>query len=306
MKRSARVLVASTRAAAGTYEDTTGPELVRWLRSLGFDTPEATVVADKDVAWGVEKLLGADILITTGGTGIGPEDQTVEAAQAHIDKPMPAIMHAIWQEGLKNTPYAVLSRGVAGMAGHSFICTLPGNPNAVRDATTVLEPLLGAIIDTARGNTHQGHNDPEYVQAQTRKVIAASINDSPIDAEHARRETATPAMGAVVTFDGVVRDHDGGEAVADLTYTAHPDAENVMREVCQRIAAEHPNARIYAAHRTGPLAIGDTAFLVVAAAAHRHDAFHAASALADAVKAEVPIWKEQHLRDGRTQWVGIE
>ncbi|MFC6317433.1 molybdenum cofactor biosynthesis protein MoaE [Corynebacterium gerontici] len=159
-------------------------------------------------------------------------------------------------------------------------------------------------MDTAAGQAHEGH-DPAYVKAQA-GIIDAFITDHPIDAGKARELTATRAMGAVVTFDGVVRDHDGGEPVADLTYTAHPNAAGVMRAVVERIASQHPNTRIFAVHRTGALQIGDTAFLVVAAAAHRHDAFYAAMAVADAVKAEVPIWKEQHLSDGRTQWVGIE
>ncbi|AZA12363.1 Molybdopterin synthase catalytic subunit 1 [Corynebacterium gerontici] len=302
--RTARVLVASTRAAAGTYQDTTGPLLVQWLREQGFETSDPLVVADREVRGGVEKLLGADVVITTGGTGISPDDQTVEAVQKYIDRPMPGVMHAIWEHGLRNTKFAVLSRGVAGMAGRTFVCTLPGSHGGVKDGMAVLEPLLGAIVDTAAGQAHEGH-DPAYVKAQA-GIIDAFITDHPIDAGKARELTATRAMGAVVTFDGVVRDHDGGEPVADLTYTAHPNAAGVMRAVVERIASQHPNTRIFAVHRTGALQIGDTAFLVVAAAAHRHDAFYAAMAVADAVKAEVPIWKEQHLSDGRTQWVGIE
>lgn len=122
----------------------------------------------------------------------------------------------------------------------------------------------------------------------------------------ARAATATDAMGAVVTFEGVVRDHDGGRRVAGLRYTAHPTAGEVIAGVAQEVSNGHPAARLWAAHRTGDLAIGDLAFVVIAASAHRGAAFAAAADLADRVKAEVPVWKEQELLDGTSQWVGLE
>lgn len=150
--------------------------------------------------------------------------------------------------------------------------------------------------------------DPEYVAEQTGKLIAAQMTAEPIEnlLGQARVDTLTEAMGALVTFEGVVRDHDGGQRVTQLCYTAHPSAGEEIAAVARRVVAKHPKARVWTAHRTGDLAIGDLAFVVLAAAAHRGDAFAAAAELADRVKAEVPIWKEQQLTDGSTQWVGLE
>lgn len=150
--------------------------------------------------------------------------------------------------------------------------------------------------------------DPEYVREQTGKVIAAFLTDEPLEGrlEEAKRETSTPAMGAVVTFEGVVRDHDGGAGVKALTYSAHPSAASVMHEVAGEVIAHHPQARIWAAHRTGDLQVGDVAFLVVVAAAHRAGAFGVLIEVVDEVKARVPVWKDQERADGSHQWVGLE
>lgn len=161
--------------------------------------------------------------------------------------------------------------------------------------------------------THSGrvlgpNSDPDYVRAQTGRVAAAFLTEEPLEGftAEARQSAATPAMGAVVTFEGVVRDHDGGRGVAALNYSAHPSAQGVMREVAEELCRVHPQTRIWVAHRTGALQIGDVAFLVVAAAAHRSAAFAAASDVVDEVKSRVPVWKEQEMSDGSTQWVGVE
>ena len=149
--------------------------------------------------------------------------------------------------------------------------------------------------------------DPAHVHAQVGVVVHTSISDTPLEPQvaQAREATGTAAMGAVVTFEGVVRDHDGGGLVDDLTYTAHPDAPQVMQRVVQQVVDENPQVRAWVAHRIGHLEIGDMAFLVVVAAAHRGPAFAAAEQIADRVKAQVPIWKEQGMTDGSTVWVGL-
>lgn len=148
--------------------------------------------------------------------------------------------------------------------------------------------------------------DPDFVTGHTGRVIGAVITDAPLDplAAAAARETMTEAMGALVRFDGVVRNHDGGRAVAHLSYEAHPTAQAGLQRVAADVAGLHP-VRVWAGHRTGPVPIGDTAFTVLVAAAHRRDAFAACEEVTDRVKAEVPIWKEQGLADGTTEWVGI-
>lgn len=152
------------------------------------------------------------------------------------------------------------------------------------------------------------NNDPAYVAEQTGKVISARMTTQPLEdlITEARAATLTEAMGALVTFEGIVRDHDGGQRVKNLTYTAHPSAQQELEAVVARVSEQHPRTRMWVAHRTGPLVIGDIAFLVLVASAHRGDAFAACSEVSDAVKAEVPIWKEQELLDGSAQWVGLE
>ncbi|MDO4631714.1 MAG: molybdenum cofactor biosynthesis protein MoaE [Corynebacterium sp.] len=150
--------------------------------------------------------------------------------------------------------------------------------------------------------------DPEYVAAQTGIVVDALIADERL--EHligpARRRTTTDAMGATVTFEGVVRDHDEGHPVAELIYSAHPTAHSVIRQVAENISQKHPEVRLWTAHRIGRLAVGDVAFVVIVAAAHRGPAFAAASELTDTIKATVPIWKNQKLTSGDTHWVGVD
>ena len=149
--------------------------------------------------------------------------------------------------------------------------------------------------------------DPQYVAEQTGLVIDAFITDETIDTAAAVAATTTPAMGATVTFGGIVRDHDGGRGGVELlTYTAHPSADAEIKRVAAEVISSHPHARLWCAHRTGDLHVGDSAFVVVAAAAHRADAFHAAVDCANRVKAEVPIWKEQRHADGSVNWVGLE
>ena len=151
------------------------------------------------------------------------------------------------------------------------------------------------------------HNDPAYVLEQTGVVTGTVITDAPLEelAAQASDNTLTQAMGALVRFEGIVRDHDGGQSVATLAYEAHPTAETELARVAAEVAAAHP-VRIFAAHRTGDVPIGELAFLVLVASAHRGEAFTACTEVANRVKAEVPIWKKQGLVSGETQWVGID
>ncbi|WP_347177760.1 molybdenum cofactor biosynthesis protein MoaE [Corynebacterium diphtheriae] len=319
------VLVASTRAAAGEYEDTSGPLLRTWLQERGFSTPEPIVVADADIAAAVAKIFAQaenlpDVLLTTGGTGITSDDRTVEAVLPYIDTMLPGIAQAFWNKGLESIDTAVVSRCVAGIhADKTFVMTLPGSRGGCRDGVAVLDPLISHIMNLVSGNpTHhesqQHHHccshsgpDPDYVQAQVGKIIDGFITEEPLEAlaHNARSQVSTDAMGAVVTFDGIVRDHDGGQRVKHLTYSAHPTAEVELHKVLAEQIKNHPDARVWAAHRVGKLQVGEAAFIVIAAAAHRQAAFSAASAIADAVKAHVPIWKEQLMADESTQWVGV-
>ena len=156
MSRTGMVIVASTRAATGEYKDRSGPIAVEFLRSQGFDTPEPLVVADADIQSAVDKALSGsdvpDVLLTSGGTGITPDDRTVEAVKDHLRAEMPGIAVAFWNKGLESVPTAALSRCIAGVTDKTFVMTLPGSTGGVKDGCAVLEGILGHIIDTMEGN----------------------------------------------------------------------------------------------------------------------------------------------------------
>ena len=134
--------------------------------------------------------------------------------------------------------------------------------------------------------------------------VSALISDEPLDRAALEAFVTSTADGAVVTFEGVIRDHDHGSGVSALDYEAHPDAEAFLREVCTEIAAES-GVRVAAAHRIGHLVVGDVALIASVAAPHRADAFAACARLVDLIKQRVPIWKRQHLDDGVSEWVGL-
>jgi molybdopterin synthase catalytic subunit len=135
-------------------------------------------------------------------------------------------------------------------------------------------------------------------------VALAVVTDQPIDADAVEAAVLSAADGALVTFRGVIRNHDSGHAVEALDYSAHPDAAAFLRDSCARIAATH-GLVVGAAHRVGALGIGDVALVAAAAAPHRAEAFAACAALVDDIKASVPIWKRQHSPDGTAEWVGL-
>jgi len=112
-----------------------------------------------------------------------------------------------------------------------------------------------------------------------------------------------PAAGGVNLFVGAVRDHDHGESVAHLDYTAHPTALDRLREVATGVAEEFDVIALAAVHRTGRLDIGDIAVVVAVSAAHRGEAYDASRALIDRLKANLPVWKHQVFDDGREEWV---
>ncbi len=134
--------------------------------------------------------------------------------------------------------------------------------------------------------------------------ILALISAEQIDATAIEDFVMDDEKGALVTFRGVVRNHDHGLAVTSLEYTAHPDAARFLEDCCRVIATE-TGLRVGAAHRVGSLVVGDVALVAAVSAAHRGEAFAACERLVDLIKQTVPIWKRQHLADGVTEWVGL-
>ncbi|WP_249138694.1 molybdenum cofactor biosynthesis protein MoaE [Phycicoccus avicenniae] len=137
------------------------------------------------------------------------------------------------------------------------------------------------------------------------EVALVAVRDEPLSVDEVLGAVRHPRCGGVALFVGVVRDHDHGDDVTGLDYSAHPSAEPTMREVCEEVLAGSDALRVAAVHRTGRLEIGDLAVVVAAAAPHRGQAFDACRAVIDTLKARTPIWKQQHLGDGSDEWVGL-
>ena len=135
------------------------------------------------------------------------------------------------------------------------------------------------------------------------RVLFARVDDTPITLDECTDAVGDATAGAVVSFAGVVRNHDEDRGVTWLRYSAHPSAQAVLEEVAREVARAHPRCRIAATHRVGDLGIGDIALACAVASAHRAEAFAACAALVDEIKARVPIWKEQGFIDGSTEWV---
>lgn len=154
----AAVVVASNRAAAGVYEDTTGPLIVDFLRRLDFDCPDALVRPDGDpvgAAIAEAVAAGARVVLTTGGTGLTPTDLTPEVTRPLLDREVPGIAEAIRAYGVaQGVPSAVLSRGLAGVAGSTLIVNLPGSRGGVKDGLAVLEPWLRHAVEQVVGSDH--------------------------------------------------------------------------------------------------------------------------------------------------------
>jgi len=156
---AAVVIVASTRAAAGTADDTTGPVIASWLDAHGLHA-EVRVVADADIAPALTAAVAERpaVVLTTGGTGVAPGDRTPEATAAVLDRELPGLADALRARGAASTPLAALSRGRAGVAGRTLVVNLPGSRAGVADGLAVLDDVLAHLLDQLGGDTDRGHD----------------------------------------------------------------------------------------------------------------------------------------------------
>ncbi|TDB79636.1 molybdenum cofactor biosynthesis protein MoaE [Actinomadura sp. KC216] len=130
------------------------------------------------------------------------------------------------------------------------------------------------------------------------------VRDEPLSVDEVLAAVAAAGAGGTAVFIGTVRDHDHARTVTALDYSAHPSAEEQLRAVMEKVAADHPVQGLAAVHRVGDLRVGDLAVIAAASSAHRAEAFAACRQLIDDLKANVPIWKHQTFADGGDEWVG--
>jgi molybdenum cofactor synthesis domain-containing protein len=186
----ALAVTVSNRAAAGVYEDRSGPVLVELLRQAGCDVVDGPLVIPDGEA--VEQVLrdsvtaGYDVAVTTGGTGLTPTDQTPEMTRRVIDREIPGIAESLRGAGAAaGVPSAILSRGLAGVASRTLIVNLPGSSGGVRDGMDVLRQILVHAVDQIRGGDHPRpaaeHGHPEHGHAEHE-------NGKPGHAEHTHPE----------------------------------------------------------------------------------------------------------------------
>ena len=154
----AAVVVASNRASAGVYEDTTGPLIVAALRDEGFEVDDPVVVPDGEpVGAAIKEAVasGARAVLTTGGTGLTPTDRTPEVTRPLLDREVPGVAEAIRARGVaQGVPTATLSRGLAGVSGQAFVVNLPGSRGGVKDGLAVVVPLLRHAVEQIVGSDH--------------------------------------------------------------------------------------------------------------------------------------------------------
>ncbi|GAB2663035.1 hypothetical protein GCM10027169_26860 [Gordonia jinhuaensis] len=152
------MVVASTRAARGIYADRTGPVITEWLVDRGFEVDRIDVVPDGEPVGAA--LYGAirdqvAVVLSTGGTGLSPTDQTPEQTRPLLDREIPGLADAIRDAGRDVVPTAILSRGVAGIAGATLVVNLPGSTGGVRDGLGVLDAVLSHALDQIAGGDHR-------------------------------------------------------------------------------------------------------------------------------------------------------
>ena len=159
---TAAVIVVSTTAATDRSQDSTGMRIHTWLTEYGFEVPSVIYVADgQPVADAIRQQCnqGRQVIITTGGTGVSPDDLTPEMTEPLLDIEIPGLMEQLRRIGQQHTPYAILTRGVAGFSGSTFIMNLPGSRGGVEDGLTLLDSVITHLLEQ---RSHGGGHAPRH------------------------------------------------------------------------------------------------------------------------------------------------
>ena len=319
------VLTCSDSASRGESADLTGPVIIEFLQARGHDVHHELVSDDeKEIALLLERAVQqrAPVVVCTGGTGIGPRDVTPEAIRLVCDKELPGFGEALRSQR-DRIPTADLSRALAAVAGRTLVIGLPGSTGGVHDGLAVLDRWLDhaqAMLAGADHGPRPSHShshshshsqdqpgDPDITMSAAVppgcEVVTARVSEAPLNAVTLTESVRTDEYGAVVTFEGRVRDNDHGRDVVSLSYEAHPHAQATLAEILADVASSSAAGRLSVAHRYGPLPVGELAFFVAVSSRHRGAAFETAARVVDEVKDRLPIWKHQEFSDGTKEWV---
>lgn len=345
---SAHVLTVSDRCSRGEREDLSGPLASALLGGWSVSVEDTKIIGDgiDSVRSAIEESVreGARVIVTTGGTGISPRDETPEGTLPLITKRLDGIESLI-RQAAKDAPAAPLSRAIAGIVTvdgtDAFVVNAPGSRGGVTDTVNVIGPLLDHIVDQLDGGDHPvphvAHNHGGHVSdldvppahqhgAKVQRspharatwetqhksarldhdadVVYATVTEERVEIEELVKLVERPEAGAVMTFQGIVRNHDGGRSVDSIDYEAHPDADKVVARVAHEIATKSGCLAIAVVHRCGHLKIGDLALGAAVSAAHRVEAFTALNEVVEQVKLQLPVWKKQQFPDGSHEWTG--